>query len=136
MAANPFHRHRPPGIVLLVAWSVVVGVSIGPLAAYEVYVRREVPQLFSAFLAAPDALVAVAVLVGLLQIVIAVGLWSLRPWGRLLAIGFAVASAAFGFVTLPAGVLAIGFSAATVWYLRGREAREAFLPRGPPIAAK
>jgi len=117
---------RPVGVTLLAVWSLVVGVSILALAAFAVYALRQIPRVFEAFLAFPDALVAVAGLVAALQFAAAIGLWSLRRWGWVLSLGLSFAGVVAGALTLPFGAFGILFALASVWYLTRRPVREAF----------
>jgi len=128
VAANPFRRRlrRPPGVTLLSVWSVVVGIGVLALAAYAVYGIRTIPQALAAFTAAPESLVVLAGLVALLEVLTALGLWRLRPWGWLLAVAFSVAGIVLAGFTLPYGVVGAAFGVASTWYLAGRPVRQAF----------
>lgn len=130
MKENAGTRDRPKGVTLLALWSVILGVSVTVLAVIAVYWFHRIPDALEAFLDVPEALVAIAVAVSAVNLVIAYGLWTLRPWARLLAIGFAVVSLVFGMFTLPLGFASVLFSLATVWYLSEHRVRGAFLPAG------
>ncbi len=133
MSAAVGRRNRPRGVTLLTVWSFVVGISVAVLAVVAVYVFHKIPEALGAlldgvFLDAPEALVAIAFGVTALNLLIAYGLWNLRPWARLLAIGFAAVSLVFGMFTLPLGFASVLFSLATGWYLSEHRVRAAFLP--------
>lgn len=128
MSAAIGRRNRPRGVTLLTVWSVVVGIAITVLAVVAVYGFRTIPEAFSAFVYVPEALVAIALGVSAVNLVIAYGLWNLRPWARLLAIGFAAVSLVFGMFTLPLGFASVLFSLATGWYLSEHRVRAAFIP--------
>lgn len=118
----------------MAVWSVAVGASLLALAGYAVYGVHVIPRALAAFLPYPDALVAIAGLICLVEVAVAIGLWSLRPWGRRLAIAFALAGIAFGLVTLPVGVVSALLSLGTIWYLNDSDVRAAF--REPGVPAK
>lgn len=122
---------RPKGVTLLSVWSVIVGLSIAVLAVVAVYGIRTIPEALAAFLDAPEALVAIAFGVTGVHLVMAYGLWNLRPWARVFAIGFAAVGILFGMFTLPLGFASVLYSLATVWYLSEQRVRAAFVVPDP-----
>jgi len=128
MTAASASRVRPAGVALLSAWSIVVGLALAVLVIVAVYVLRTIPAILGVFLDAPEALVAIALGLTSLHLLMAYGLWNLRPWARVLAIGFAGVSIAFGMLTLPFGFASVLVSIATVWYLSEAKVRAAFRP--------
>ena len=80
-----------------------------------------------------------AVFTGIVWILVAGGLWSLRPWARLFAqvmAGIALFEAVLAFFQFPG--TGIGFGMALMpgiilWYLSSREVKEAFGETVPPV---
>ena len=130
--SSAVQRPRPLGIALLTLWSLVVGVALTVLAMYAVYGIRRIPAVLAAFQSAPDALVGLAVATSVAYVVMAYGLWTLRPWGRWLAIAFAIVGLVFGFFTLPIGFLGVAVSLGSVWYLTSYQTRALFRPPDTP----
>ena len=117
---------------------MVVGVSILVLTLLAVYVWRQLPvALYGTFRDIPEVLVAIAAVVLGLHLLMAFGLWTLRPWGRLLAYGFALAGVAVGMLSLPLGIVGVAVSLTTALYLTEPKVRAVFrASAGRPRAAK
>ena len=62
---------------------------------------------------------AIYVIVGLIDFLIAYGLWTLKPWARIVAIIFAI----IGLLSFPIGTI---ISIIILWYLFKPEIKEAF----------
>ncbi len=62
---------------------------------------------------------AIYVIVGLIDFVVAYGLWNLQPWARTVAIVFAI----IGLLSFPIGTI---ISIIILWYLFKPEIKEAF----------
>ena len=123
------------GVVLLALWSLLVGAAVLGLTLFAIYGIGTIPVALAAFRYFPQGLVAIAVGVFSVEVVTAYGLWTMREWGRLLGIVFAMISFGTGMLTLPIGFVAVLFSLATVWYLTEKKTRGLFrsaqAARGP-----
>ena len=74
----------------------------------------------------------IIMVIGALDVAAVVGLFQLRPWGRILAIVLA----ALGLLWFPIGTVV---GALIIWYMLGDEAKEVFgvgRPGAPPDAAE
>ena len=123
---------RPRGITYLVAYYALVGVGIVALAIWAVYFWRQIPEALEAFRYQPEALVAIAVVVGGVHGWTAWGLWNLRAWARLFVIVLSIAGVVFGLFTLPLGFASIMLNLGTFWYVTHHRIRAAFARTPPP----
>jgi len=85
------------GIFALVGGAIMFGIGGGVLAAIG----------------------GVLTIIGIIQFVIAFGLWTLQPWARIVAIVFAI----IGLINIPLGTI---ISIILLWYLFKPEIKEAF----------
>lgn len=123
---------RPRGITLLVAYYGLVGVGIVAVTVWALYVRRQIPVALEGFRYQPEALLGIALLAGGLHAGTAWGLWTLRPWSRLLVIGLSIVGIVVGLFTLPLGFVSSMLNIGTFWYITHDRVRLAFAKASRP----
>ena len=133
MTAPASPTSRPDGVTLTAVWFVVgavfalLGVAAILIFAFPAVLRDTIGSDRYFAVAGVSFGLLIIVVFGALDIAAAVGLFRLRPWGRMLAIVLA----ALGLLWFPIGT-AVGVL--IIWYLLNDEAKQAF-GAAPPAAA-
>jgi hypothetical protein len=82
---------------------------------------------FGGFLAVAGAIIGgILVVIGIVDLVVAYGVFKGSGWAWMLCIIFAVISMVFGILTFPVGIISILFNALIIYYLTRRNVKEYF----------
>jgi hypothetical protein len=82
---------------------------------------------FGGFLVVAGAIIGgILVLIGIVDLVVAYGVFKGKGWAWMLCIIFAVISMVFGILTFPVGIITILFNALIIYYLTRRNVKEYF----------
>lgn len=135
MTINTTTTTRPDGVTLTAIWFLVgavfalLGTAAMLLFAFPA-VLDEPTSGIDRYLpvAALSFALFVIVILGLADLVAAIGLLRLRPWGRILAFVLS----AMGLLAFPVGTVV---GALIIWYLLTDEAKQAFGGETPPASS-
>ena len=82
---------------------------------------------FGGFLVVAGAIIGgILMLIGIVNLVIAYGIFKGSRWAWMLCLIFAVISMVFGILTFPVGIITILFNALIIYYLTRRKVKEYF----------
>src|SRR5437870_3790847 len=122
---------RPRGIAILAALQVLASVALLVGGLVLVVAASLPPSVDVQGEAAAFALGAVLILLGVLSLIVAWGLWTLQPWARKVAILFAIVSLGTDVVSILTGnygnAVALLFDLLLIWYLTRPGVRAAFV---------
>jgi len=134
-------RNRPTGVTVIGVLQILVGLgSLGfgfILAATYAFLGSLLSGgsegvtfsggLFGAFFVVVGAIIGgILVLIGIVDLVIAYGLFKGSGWAWMLCLIFAVISIVFGILTFPVGIIVIIFDALIIYYLTRPNVKEFF----------
>jgi len=133
-------KNRPTGVTVLGILQILTGLgSLGlgfMLAATYAFLGSLMASgaegvTFSAgfggFLAVAGAIIGgILMLIGIVNLVVAYGLFKGKSWAWMLCLIFAVISAVFGILTFPVGIVTIIFNALIIYYLTRRNVKVYF----------
>jgi hypothetical protein len=117
---------RPRGITFLAVYYAAVAVGLVVVTLVAIYGLGTIPRALAWFVYFPEALVGIAVGVGLVHVATAWGLWNLRSWARFLVVGLSFTGVVIGFFTFPLGFASVMLNLVTLWYITHYRVRDAF----------
>ena len=122
---------RPRGIAILAALQVLASVALLVGGLVLVVAASLPPSVDVQGEAAAFALGAVLILLGVLSLIVAWGLWTLQPWARKVAMLFAIVSLGTDVVSIVTGnyenAVALLIDLLLIWYLTRPSVRAAFV---------